>query len=188
MKTKRNTKDSVFCCLFSDPEYQLQLYKELNPGSDIMIEDIQDVTIENIFTIQQFNDLGFTVKEEILFLVEAQSTWSENILLRVLFYYQETLKRRMEERKWNVYSSKKFPVVLPKFYVVYTGDKNVEDTISFKNSFCSNVDDSDLDIQVHVIHDTKEESKISSQYILFSKIFDEQRKLYGNTKKRLKKH
>lgn len=52
MQTKRNTKDSVFTDLFSDPKYQLQLYKELNPDSDAKLEDIQDVTIENIFTTQ----------------------------------------------------------------------------------------------------------------------------------------
>ena len=34
-KVNRNSKDSVFCDLFSDPQYILQLYKVLHPEDDI---------------------------------------------------------------------------------------------------------------------------------------------------------
>ena len=68
MHTKRNAKDSVFVDLFSIPENIQQLYQELNPGKKVSIEDIDVVTLDNIITTQETNDLGFIVNDEILFL------------------------------------------------------------------------------------------------------------------------
>ena len=55
---KRNIKDSVFTYLFSQPEYTRRLYLELHPeDTDVTEADIGDVTIHNIFTDQEDNDL-----------------------------------------------------------------------------------------------------------------------------------
>lgn len=95
----------------------------------------------------------------------------------------ETMKRRIKERKLNVYSTTKIQVLKPKFYVVYTGESIVGDIITFKDSFFSPEKELDFNVSVHVIHDAKEISKLSSQYILFSQIFDEQRRKYGYSMK-----
>lgn len=47
---KRNTRDSVFTLLFSEPKYQLQAYKALHPeDKTVTQEDIKPLTLNNVF-------------------------------------------------------------------------------------------------------------------------------------------
>ena len=88
---KYTTKDSVFTNLFSDPKYLLQLYKALHPEDlEAIEESISNVTIQNILLDQSYNDLGFQVGTRLVVLVEAQSTWTVNIVLRSLMYLAQT--------------------------------------------------------------------------------------------------
>ena len=74
---KRTIADSVFTNLFGIKKYLLQFYMALHPGeSDITEDDFTIVTIANVLTDGQYNDLGATVRgEKIIFLCEAQNTW-----------------------------------------------------------------------------------------------------------------
>jgi hypothetical protein len=55
---KGTVKDSVFRDLFGNRKYALQLYQALHPeDTDVTEADIGDVTIHNIFTDQEYNDL-----------------------------------------------------------------------------------------------------------------------------------
>lgn len=73
IKAKRTAKDSVFCDLFDDPEYQLKLYQLLHPeDKSVAVSEFTTVTISDILTDQPYNDLGFIVRDKLLFLVEAQ--------------------------------------------------------------------------------------------------------------------
>lgn len=87
----RNTKDSVFCNLFSDPRYVLELYSALHPEDDItQVSDITLVTLDNQIYRTQYNDLGFIIGNVLMILIEEQSVWSINILIRLLMYLGET--------------------------------------------------------------------------------------------------
>ena len=56
---KRTFKDSVFTYLFRQPEYLRELYLTLHPeDTDITEDDIRLVTIENVLTVGQYNDLA----------------------------------------------------------------------------------------------------------------------------------
>ena len=91
---KRNIKDSVFTFLFSQPEYTRELYLALHPEeTDINVDDCKIVTLENILSIGQYNDLGIQVNDRILLLVEAQSTFSETGALRCLHGQEEPAGR-----------------------------------------------------------------------------------------------
>lgn len=71
---KTTSKDSVFRDLFGDRKYALQLYQAIHPeDTDVTEADIGNVTIKNIFTDQQYNDLGMTVRGKLLLMLEAQS-------------------------------------------------------------------------------------------------------------------
>lgn len=119
---KRIAKDSVFCNLFSDPENQLKLYHYLHPeDKSVKASDFNTVTIQNIMTDQIYNDLGFTVRDRLLILAEAQSKWSVNILVRILMYMAYTLKEYIVKNNRDVYNSKKIEMPEPEFYVIYTG-------------------------------------------------------------------
>ena len=105
---KRNAKDSVFRDFFSQPKNLIELYKVLHPEDTQVTEDmLSDVTIENVMTDQMYNDLGFTVGNRLMILVEAQSTWSVNIIVRALLYMAESYQERFEQQRTNLYSSKK---------------------------------------------------------------------------------
>lgn len=71
---KRTIKDSVFTNLFQDKKYLLQLYKALHPeDSDVTEDEIADVTIKHVLIDADYNDLGFSVGNRLMILVESQS-------------------------------------------------------------------------------------------------------------------
>ena len=80
-KIERNVKDSVFCDLFKDPENILELYQALYPeDTTTTVNDLTLITLSRVIVRTMFNDLGFIVGNRLIVLVEAQSTWTENIL------------------------------------------------------------------------------------------------------------
>ena len=175
--TNRRSKDSVFVKLFSDKSYVLQLYKDLHPeDKDVTIQDVNVRTLNSVVVNTLSNDLGFTVGDKFIILVEAQSVWNNNISLRMLFYYSETCKRYLAETKQSEHTESLVKLPKPEFYVVYTGNKEVPDAVSFKDSFFGG--DAPIDLEIKVLN--KVDDKICGQYIGFCKVYDEQRKKYGN--------
>ena len=88
---KRKIKDSVFTNLFQDKKYLLRLYKSLHPEDrDVTEDDIKDVTIKHVLVDADYNDLGFSVGSKLVILVESQSTWTLNIIIRALMYLIQT--------------------------------------------------------------------------------------------------
>lgn len=108
VKVKRKTKDSVFVDLFKDKKNLLQLYKTLHPEDTEATEDsLTDVTIKNILTDNLYNDLGFIVRDKLFILIEAQSTWTVNILIRILLYIAQSYRDYFDRTHQNLYNSKK---------------------------------------------------------------------------------
>ena len=180
---KHKTKDSVFSRLFSKPENILELYKELHPeDTTTTVDDIQLETLETVLINDIYNDLGFIVKNgdksKYVLLIEAQSKWTENITLRMLFYITETYRRYLKATKQSEHISKKVHLPKPEFYVVYTGNKDIPNEVSFNQTYFDST--APLDIKVKVLTNTNTET-IYGQYIGFSRVYDEQRKIFGNT-------
>ena len=181
-KPNYTLKDSLFIDLFSDKERLLQLYKSLvDDQDDIKEEDIEILTIQNIILRGIYNDLGFRVKDEIIILMEAQTTYTTNIVLRILFYLSETLKNYIIQSSENknlneLYNTK--PKIIPKIklFVVYTGDKLMQDhDLYLSDIMVENDIVSDIDMKVRVLCTGSKES-ILRQYILFTQIFSKQKK------------
>ena len=180
---KRNMKDSVFTDIFKKPENLLKLYKALHPDDNsIEIDDLSIVTISNILTTGLYNDLGFMAGEKLLILVEAQSTWSVNIVIRILEYLAHTYNQYFKEKEVDLYSSTKAKLPKPELYVVYTGERKTRpEYISLKEEFFEN-EDVPIEIKVKVIYDSTP-GDILNQYIAFTRICNEQVRLYGRTRK-----
>ncbi len=179
---KRNVKSSVFTHLFSISKYKKELYLSLHPKEkDIEDKEIKTWTLSSIFTNIQINDLGLLVRDTLLVLVEAQSTWTLNILPRMLEYLAESYNRYVIETNQNIYGTKKVRLPKAELYVLYTGSKQIKDReISFKKEFFN--DNSPIEIRAKVIS-LKNSSKIVKEYIRFSKVLDNKNKLYNYTKK-----
>lgn len=91
-KAKRTDKNSVFLDLFQDKKNLLELYKTLHPEDADTTEDKLDiVTIDNVLTDNLYNDLGIMVGgHKLLLLLEAQASWTVNILIRILLYLAQS--------------------------------------------------------------------------------------------------
>ncbi len=123
-EAKRTVKDSVFCNLFGNPRYLLQLYQALHPeDKKVREEDLKTVTLENIFTDSIYNDLGFIKGNKLMVLVEAQSLWTANIIIRALEYLVNSYRRYFSENDMDLYKSKKVELPKPELYVIYTGER-----------------------------------------------------------------
>lgn len=178
-------KDSVFTDLFGDTKNILQLYKALHPDDDenITIDDLNNITLHNVVTNGIYNDLGFLVKDKLMILVEAQSTWTNNIIIRGLIYAIHTYYDYIITNDLDVYSSNQVELPKPELYMIYVGDrKDRPDKLNFKDKFFDNKD-TDIDATIHVLYgkddlDDYKDENIINQYIAFCKVYKQQYQKY----------
>ena len=120
LKMKRKVKDSVFTKLFAEQGYVVELYEALSGKSAKKNPEIEVITLETVLMNGYYNDLGFVADGRFMYLVEAQSDWSPNIVLRVLFYYVRTCEEYLSRRKISVHESKSHPFTQTRIiYYIY---------------------------------------------------------------------
>lgn len=177
---KRNIKDCVFTNMFGDKKYLIQMYKALHPeDAETTADDLDIVTLENVLVNDLYNNLGFTVGERLICLVEAQSTWTMNILIRVILYYAKTLKEYIDEKSIDLYTTRKASVPKPEFYVVYTGERKTKPkTINLADEFFEGKE-TGIDVTVNMLYG--ETDDIIGEYVTFTKVYNEQCKIHGRT-------
>ena len=180
---KRKAKDSVFLDLFQNKSYLLKLYRTLHPEDTTATEDsLTDVTITNVLTDNLYNDLGFIVNNKLLILVEAQSTWTVNILVRILLYLAQSYHEYFQRTCQDYYKSRKVKIPKPELYVIFTGNKGRKpDKMFLSKEFFEGVD-IDIEVKVKVLYESDTDD-IINQYIIFCKVFNEQTKEHGMTRK-----
>lgn len=191
---KYTVKDSVFTSLFKDKKYLLQLYRALHPEDKKTTEDqLTDITIKNILTDGMYNDLGFMAGDRLMILVEAQSTWTMNIIIRALMYLVQTYHDYFEREGADLYGSRKVSLPKPELYVIFTGERvEKPETVSLTEEFFGG-EDCAIEVKVKMIYGDdawrepvsgeQPEKDIISQYITFTKVYNEQLKLYQRTRK-----
>ena len=179
---KLKVRDSVFGDLFHDKRYLLQLYQTLHPEDTTVSEDdFTDVTIRNVLVNDLYNDLGFMLRGTLIILCECQSAWTLNIIIRALLYMARTYQMYFKEHGTDLYSTKKIFLPRPELYVIYIGDeKNKPDEISLSKEFF-NGEEAAIDVKVKVICES-DGTDIINQYIIFSKVYAEQQKIYRRTR------
>ncbi len=186
---KHRAKDSVFTDLFRDKRYLLQLYQALHPEDKAATEDsLTDITINNVLINGQYNDLGFMVNGKLMILTEAQSTWSMNIVVRALLYLVQSLQEHLDREKADLYGSRKVELPESEIYVIFTGErKKRPKEISLMEEFFENRH-SAVEVKVKMLYGTVNPERtdgedIIGQYVIFSKVFNEQVRVYGRTVK-----
>ncbi len=118
---------------------------------------------------------------KLLLLLEAQSSWTVNILIRILLYLAQSYHEYFERTSQSLYKSKKVKMPKPELYVIFTGDKGKKpDTISLSQEFFDGAD-IDIEIKAKVIYESDKDN-IINEYIVFCKVFNEQVKKHGMTK------
>ena len=183
VKAKRTAKNSVFLDLFQDKKNLLELYKTLHPEDQDATEDaLNIVTIDNVLTDNLYNDLGIMVNDDrLLLLLEAQSSWTVNILIRILLYLAQSYHEYFERTSQSLYKSRKVRMPRPELYVIYTGNKGHKpDILSLSKEFFNGTE-IDIEVKAKVIYESSANS-IINEYIVFCKVFNEQIRRYGMTK------
>lgn len=163
---KRKIRDSVFTNLFQEKKYLLQLYKALHPEDTEVTEDeIADITLKHVLVDADYNDLGFSVGDRLMVLVESQSTWTMNIIIRALMYLMQTYHDYFRRTKQNLYGSKKVKMPKPELYVIFTGErKAIPDTITLSKDFFDEAEIA-VDAKIKVLYQENAED-IIGQYII----------------------
>jgi hypothetical protein len=179
---KYTAKDSVFTTIFQNKKYLMQLYRALHPEDTETTEDaLTDITIRNVLTNGIYNDLAFRVGDKIMFLVEHQSSWTMNIIIRVLMYLVQTYHDYFEEQDADLYGSKKVHVPEPELYMIFTGERTDRpEEISLSKEFFGGKECA-IEVKVKVLYGGKG-NDIISQYVNFTKVYNEQVKQYGRSR------
>ena len=186
-RMKHSVKDTVFRDIFSKKKYLIQLYNALHPEDKTITQaDLEIVTLQSILLNGIYNDLGFMVRgKQLMILVEAQSTWSANIVIRALIYLMSTYQDYFNANQIQLYGSHKVEMPKPELYVIYTGDKGKHpDVLSLKDEFFSDTDCC-IDAKVKLIY-LQDSDDIINQYIGFCIVCNEQVALHGRTLKAVK--
>lgn len=178
---KYTAKDSVFSFIFKQPENTRQLYLALHPeDTDVTEADCKLVTLEHVLTNGMTNDLGFQVRDKLILLVEAQSKFSINVVLRMLLYLAETYKEYIDEHKLDLYGSRPASIPRPELYMIYTGTpRQLPEVLRLSELYGGA---GSAEVEIKVLRGTGTGS-IVDQYVRFCGISDAQRKQYGYTMK-----
>ncbi len=212
-KVRRNIYDKIFADLFSNRKYLLELYKVLaieNGGNaqnnenivsskadiseqcnnEITEKDIKLLDFKQVLVNDLYNDLSFQVKDELIVLIEAQSTYTKNIATRLLFYTSRAIeeyirKKSLENNLHDLYQNKVADIPKIKLYCIYTGDNIKEDHYIYLKDLMKNVNiESDIDLKVKVICRADTEN-VLGQYMAFCSIYRNQIKENKNKLKAL---
>ena len=140
-RINRNYKDSLFRLLFAEKEGALELYNALNHSSYDDPELIEITTIDDVIYMGVKNDVSFLIEGK-MHLLEEQSSWSENMPLRGLFYFSNLYQGYLEKNRLDVYTSRRLPLPRPIYIVFYIGTaaKPEQMTLRLSDSFEKMVD------------------------------------------------
>ncbi len=127
-------------------------------------DDVEIITLNNVFLIDMYNDAAFRVKDRLIVLVEHQSGFSYNMPLRMLFCVAEEYKRWLGRtgnlRKLHGKTLIKIPA--PEFYVVYTGAGICPGVLQLRDAFDGSVNT--LNLMVDVICDPQSDG-VLKEYV-----------------------
>ncbi|RRD95066.1 hypothetical protein EII17_04655 [Clostridiales bacterium COT073_COT-073] len=191
-RVKHNVKDSLFTFLFHDIKYVKQLYAGLYPEEkDYTDEDFQILTLENIMVNNVYNDLGIMVKDKLIILVEAQSTYNPNMSMRYLIYIAHTYYNYILDHGVNIFGTVRAKFPWPEFFLVYTGERNFgEKILRLSDCYMEQVPDKKsqeipLELLVHIITKADVEHSILAEYMSFCQIYDKYSQSADTREKRL---
>ncbi|NDO47649.1 hypothetical protein [Clostridium sp. MD294] len=152
MKVNKKYKDSLFTRLFSEEEQLRQLYNVLkgaNYGTDTKIEVI---TLDDVLFMGRKNDICFKIDNQLVVLLEHQSTINENMPLRFLIYVAREYEKLIDNKA--LYKTTLIKIPTPEFYVLYNGVRKYpnEKILKLSEAFVTNTHDIKLELEVKVIN------------------------------------
>jgi len=184
MKAKRTYKDSLFRDIFNNKRRLQQIYEALT-GKHISLSDITITTLRGTFFEDIKNDISFMAGNQHIILMEHQSTLSENMPLRMLWYIAKLYRQRVNPDA--PYKKNRIALPAPHFYMFYNGkdDAPAKWTMRLSDAFEENDNTLELVVTVFNINYTKNSELLQKCHDLkcYSIFVDQVRKevASGNT-------
>jgi predicted transposase/invertase (TIGR01784 family) len=132
VKPNREYKNTLFRKLFGEKGTVLELYNAIrgtNYGPDT---NMSMVTLDDTMYIGPLNDVSFTIDNNLVVLIEHQSTVNENMPLRMLQYIAKSYEKLTDDA--DKYKCKRIKIPRPEFIVLYNGEEEVPDMVVLKLS------------------------------------------------------
>ena len=182
----REVKATVFSDLFKIKKYLFQLYRTLHPEDTTTVEDdLTDVSINNVLVDDIYNDLGFMVSDRLVVLVEAQSTWTENVLIRGAMYLVQTWRNHFARTGADLYHAPRAALPRPEFYVLYTGERVARpEVLSLSEEFFCG-EPFAIEVRARMLYG-EGTGDVIGQYASFCRVLGGQVKLYGRTRRTIR--
>ena len=95
-KDNREYKSALFCKVFENKKYLLDLYNCINHTDYQNVDDLEINTLENVVYITMKNDISFLIECN-MSLYEHQSTYNPNMPLRGLLYLAQLYNKYISQ-------------------------------------------------------------------------------------------
>jgi len=148
VKVSRTYKDSVFRDLFTSWESPISLYNALFSSNVPLDAKVEHLQISNAM-YQAFRcDLSFIVGDDLVVIVEHQSTINLNMPIRLLLYIAKLYENILDEHLRYNRSLKKIPT--PRFAVLYNGKESFPERTELKLSDAYILKDVGIQLELRV--------------------------------------
>ena len=151
MSANRAYKDSVFSLYLSKPERLIEVYNAV-AGTDYPLDTPVEInTLTEALYKNQMNDLSFVLDNQIVVLIEHQSTLNENMALWLLLYSARVYEKMVKSDA--IYRKKRIPIPVPKFIVLYNGEEPYPEhgVQKLSDSFVFQQENPQLELKVDLI-------------------------------------
>ena len=151
-KTKGSYRDTVFRTLFHEPKRSIELCNALvgtDYGEDTPVE-IHSLDPESSL-LARFNDVAFSVENQLIVMCEHQHSINPNMPLRFLPYITDTIYSKLGVGD-RLYGKTLITIPTPKFFVLYNGEQKLEEAqLHLSSAFASRDTAPSLELAVTVI-------------------------------------
>ena len=149
-KSGKQYKDTIFRLLYSNPKYAIELCNALEGTNYPDSAEVMLCDLDNSLH-RRYNDAAFAVENQLIVMIEQQSTINPNMPLRLLPFITDALYAWFIDMK-EIYKSRQYKIPAPKFYVLYNGiDKLQADTLRLSDAFKLDAQGNTLELTVKVI-------------------------------------
>ena len=182
MTANREYKDSVFSMYLSNPQRLIDVYNAVAdanypPDTPVEINTLTDVLYKN-----QINDLSFVLDDQVVVLIEHQSTINQNMPLR-LYMYSARVYEKITKQK-PLYKRKPVKIPVPQFIVLYNGNEPLPEYSEQKlsDSFIVEQENPQLELKVSIYNINYE---MNAEIVQKSKSLNEYSHFIGKIKENL---
>ena len=150
-QTSKAFRDIFFRHLFHDPKRAIELCNALVDADYPDDTPVEFLSLETDTLMARFNDVAFTVGEQLIVMVEHQSTINPNMPLRFLGYIWNTLNTKLKTHD-SLFAHKRMSIPTPRFFVLYNGKGKLKERESrLSDAFMRRDDNPSLELTVTAI-------------------------------------